>query len=177
MMLYIGPLCDLWPVRRYAYAHSEFVYVDGLPDSKFFRPEQAGWRVSKDKETMVAYIKDNLQSDDALLSDEELPRDAHVFLLRGGASLTYYFNRKDVDIPNDPDLKDILPRVTALYVQGFQPTLPPLPSLKNCYYTELCSDLEVPDTVSTTIVPEVIDDYDDFSQHIYCEYCNENIDL
>ena len=177
MMLYIGALADLWPVRRYAHAHSEFIYVDGLPKSEFFRPEQAGWQISKDKETMVAHIRADLQTEDALESDEKLQNDVHVFRLRGGATLRYYFNRKDVDIPNDAALKDVLPQVTALYVQGFLPKLPELRSLKKCYYTGLCSDLVVPDTVSTAIVPEVSDDHEDFCYGTRCEYCDEFVEL
>ncbi|GAQ91415.1 hypothetical protein KFL_007800020 [Klebsormidium nitens] len=172
MMLYIGPLCDLWPVKRYSYAHKDFVYIDGLPGSKYFRPDQAGWQVSKDKEAMVSCIRDDLRTDNALVSDEELPHDVHVFRLRGGTTLTYYFNRKDHDIPTDPLLKKILPQVTAIYIHGpFQPVLPPLPSLKKCYYTELCSGIEMPETVSTIIIPEVEAYYEDSCYRIRCDYC------
>ncbi|GAQ92444.1 hypothetical protein KFL_010150020 [Klebsormidium nitens] len=155
---------------------SEFIYVDGLPDSKYFTPKQAGWKKSKDKETMVSRIRDNLQSDDALVSDEELPDDVHVFKLRGGAELTYYFNRLDVDMPNDPLLKDVLPRVTAVYVQGYRPKLPQLPRLKRCYCTGLCCDVDVPKSVVTTIVPEVVDS-DEHLHETRCEYCEEVIEL
>lgn len=177
MMLYIGPLVDLWPVKRYAYAHKDFIYVDGLPNSRYFQPDQPGWQLSKDKETMVSKIRDDLQSDEALLSDNALPYDAHTFRLRGGATLTYYFNRKDLDIPNDPHLKEILPQVTAIYIHGFSPVLPPLPLLKHYYYTELSNEVELPETVSMTIVPEIDQDDDNFCYETMCPSCDHIIEL
>jgi hypothetical protein len=178
MMLYMGLLVDLWPVKRYAYAHSDFIYVDGLPRSKYFRPDQAGWKVSKSKETMVAHIRANLKSDDALASDEALQNDVHVFRLQGGATLKYFFNRKDVDIPNDLALRDVLPQVTAVYIQGYVPLVwPQLPSSKMCYSKEILSTkFDMPDTVSVVIGPEVDNDLG-FGHQIRCNECNDEIEL
>lgn len=111
------------------------------------------------------------------MSDEALPYDAHIFRLRGGATLKYFFNRKDVDIPKDPYLKEILPQVTAIYIHGFSPVLPPLPSLNICYYTELSDEVILPDSVSTTIVPEISQDDENFCYETCCPSCDGIVDL
>lgn len=79
---------------------------------------------------MVAHMRANLHSEEALESNEALSNNVHVFPVlsceAGPGRGTTSTKRTYVDIPKDPALKDVLSQVTALYIHGFMPRLPQL---------------------------------------------------
>jgi hypothetical protein len=92
--------------------------------------------------------------------------------------LKYFFNRKDVDIPNDPALKDVFTSSDCCLYSRIRPLVwPQLPSLKICYSKEILSTkFDMPDTESIVIGPEVDNDLG-FGHQIRCDECNEEIEL
>ena len=126
MLLYIGALTDVRPLMRFAHAHKEFVYVDGLPASKYFLYNDWMDSVEKIQQIMVAELKRE-NAFKKLLSLE----DHFIIETIGGQTLYYFFNTLDTEIFKNATLCTFLPNVSALYMCGFSPEiLHPLPALK-----------------------------------------------
>src|ERR1043165_2914689 len=121
MLLYIGACEDLSPLTRFAHAHKEFIYVDGLPKSKYFPKECHGGRydsVEVIRDTMVWKLKR-----EGAFDRYEMLDDHFIIWTSSGAKITYFYNTKDVEMTKNKTLKALLPQVTALYMQGFFPTI------------------------------------------------------
>ncbi len=149
MLLYLGAGVDLWPVRRYAHAHSTFIYVDGLPDSKYYTQEQVGYQTTSDLDVMIETIQNDLEVERAFVSLDRLPGQL-VFHLRGGGCLRYFYNCLAEEMHTRPELSAMLPDITSLYLHGFAPpmkSIQHLPNLVCCYcarFVAQVSETEVP---------------------------------
>lgn len=132
MLLYIGACTDVRPLMRFGHAHTNFIYVDGLPDSGYLQQYDT---IEKLQEPMVVALK--REKAFASLEDEE---DHFVIKLKGGQTLRYFYNTSDTDMFTHKTLMSYLPNVTALHIEGYFPTIvKPLPNLRLISHTPLCS--------------------------------------
>ena len=131
MLLYCGPYTDLRPLMRFSHSHKEFVYVDGLPESKYYTVTVNGLC-----DEMVAELKRERAYD-----SHEMKSDHFIIRTIGGQTLYYFYNVLDTNMFDKSEmLSNMLLLVTALYMQGYAPTINQnLPSLRTLIYTDGCS--------------------------------------
>jgi hypothetical protein len=135
-LLYIGAGVDVRPVQRYSHIFKTFVYVDGLPSSKYF-----DWT----KDTMITKMKLVLENEGCPVKTVPSPpaqTSAGADIIKAGNSqILYFFDTSDQDMWNNKFLAELLNKhVTTLYLAGFFPTIiKALPHLKQVIYAENCS--------------------------------------
>lgn len=115
-MLYVGAFMDMWPVIRYGIWVKHFIYVDGLPDSKYFEPVSHGYKFCKDLDVMIQAIKDNVPG--GCISVTRVRENVYDFQLNG-VRLTYIFNTLTTDLNT---VSDLISNITSMYVCGYVPS-------------------------------------------------------
>ena len=120
MMLYIGSGRDMWPVIRYGMWCNHFIYVDALPQYPHYSPGNFDYEFFKDEESMVKTITDYAPG--GVLDYQKIGNDRHEFMLNGGIRVSYFFNTRCEEAFDNPDLRDMVQTVTAIYVAGYTPS-------------------------------------------------------
>jgi hypothetical protein len=138
-MVYFGAGWDLWPVIRYAMFVKEFIYVDGLPNSKYYKEKHAGFKYSKDEESLIASVKQFAPGGVRKL--EKVRDSVYRFDLNGGVTLTYYINTPYENWAKTQGLKESVEKAQYLYLSGFSPdqfNFRDMPNLKQIISTPPC---------------------------------------
>src|SRR5947209_9899084 len=130
-LLYIGAFTDAFPILRHASEFKKFIFVDGLPKSNYFDKKCWGYRHSKDLESMISALIEELGDS---YEKHAYKEDVVKIYTKGGQEILYFYNVMDKDISNTNRLKDLLNRVTCLFVKGFSPKIDfELPNLEKIY--------------------------------------------
>ena len=141
-LLYVGALTDMFPVFTKSSLHKNFIYVDGLPKSNYFR-NCLGEKISKDVQTLIQSIKTGLMT--CYKSHKTFPKDdLTVFHTKGGQDIYYFYNTYDIDMDKNEKLRLMLPDVESLYLHGYLPKINcSLPNLQTIYHTSNFSNSEI----------------------------------
>ena len=160
--LYVGAGWDTYPLSfgPIVNDHEVFVYVDGLPGSKYYDKECNGYKDSHCEAVMVAAMLRELEEDtDEVVIVEKVAEATYVFTFADNKKLWYFMNTKDTEIALKPQLAQLLPRVSTLYLCGYAPDQSiygHLPGLRRIYGTTLCMEY-VPALYSDKLMPPILE--------------------
>jgi hypothetical protein len=181
VMLYTGCAYDLFPIRRFSHNHKQFIYVDGLPDSKYFESNQHGYKKCKNINTMISAVIKDLQNDNAFNSMYSINENIKIFKTVTDIEIIFFFNLPDNKMKDCKELQEYLPRITSIYLSGFIPKdLPKLVNIKKCYMSNCiyeCFQDELCDSLSKLKFVDIIDTEENEKGNGYvarCNYCSHS---
>jgi len=179
MLLYPGAFHDISPVLLLSHSYENFIFYDGMPNSKYFTNGTYGGRLDTLEKLLDAFIVE-LKLYGCYDNHEQLNEDSFKFTTRGGQKLYVFWNTTDDQIYEKPILKDLLGKVTTLYIKGYSPSASwTVPSnITEIYTTAICHDNIITHDWVKNIAITIIPDGDDLPMFtIFCNNCHEPIPL
>jgi len=173
MLLYIGAGTDIRPITRYGHAHKEFIYVDGMPNSRYYEETY---------EMMLSDIIKSLEKEDAFDKILNKTENGFIILLKSGGKLIYFLNTPDIEMFKNLELCQYLENADTLFMAGYFPYIErQLPNLKkfisgvNCHPGNQKGVWRQLDNLKYVKTLEYDHIYDNEPTYfVECEHCGED---
>ena len=137
-LVYFGSCTDVWPILRYSYLHRTFVYVDGLPDSRYWPSGCHGDTIGLNTfGGFITIFKTNLEAAGIDIKSCDTNGDTVTITTTLDIVIKLFLNTLDRNAWEKPDLRSYLDKAETLFLMGYMPQIVgPLPALKRI----ICSD-------------------------------------